>query len=238
MASFYSEFAPYYEQVFPFREEVYKFLRGFAGKSHGRLLDAGCGPGHYCGRFFLDGFRAEGIDLDPKMIEAASAAYPGAFFRCIDIADPAAFPGPFGMIYSIGNVLSHLSSSQLIPFFYRVYAALENGGCLVFQVVNWDYLLTRKEYSFPEKKIANGNVSFYRSYPHISRDRVVFDVRLVSGGSVIFSESSLLCPTTSETYRKLLESCGFVFESLYAGFDESVFTKERNSGLVMVFRKA
>jgi SAM-dependent methyltransferase len=237
MASFYSEFAPYYEQVFPFREEVYSFLTGLAGPKGSRLLDLGCGPGHYCGRFFLEGFRAEGIDLDPKMIEAASAAYPGAFFRCIDIGDPAALPGPFRMIYSIGNVLSHLPSSQLMPFFCRVHAALEKGGCWVFQVVNWDYLLTLKEYSFPEKKIANDNVSFYRSYPNISRERVVFDVRLVSGGAVIFRESSHLCPTTSETYRKLLESCGFVFESLYAGFDESVFKKEKNSGLVMVFRK-
>ncbi|NTV99280.1 MAG: class I SAM-dependent methyltransferase [Chlorobiaceae bacterium] len=237
MASFYSEFAPCYEQVFPFREEVYSFLTGFALPEGSRLLDLGCGPGHYCGRFFLDGFRAEGVDLDPKMIEAASAAYPEATFRCIDIADPAAFDSRYRMIYCIGNVLSHLNPSQFRNFLGNVHMALEKGGCWIFQVVNWDYLLTLKEYVFPEKKIADGKTSFYRSYPVITEKKVVFDVRLVSGGDTVFQESSLLYPSTSDFYKKQHESAGFDLEGTYAGFDRSVFRKERNSGLVMVFRK-
>ncbi|NTU97317.1 MAG: class I SAM-dependent methyltransferase [Chlorobiaceae bacterium] len=237
MASFYSEFAPYYEQVFPFREEVYTFLREFAGKKGDRLLDAGCGPGHYCGRFSSDGFSAEGIDLDVKMIAAATDAYPGVSFRCIDIAARDAFKGSFRMIYCIGNVLSHLHPSFLEPFLTRVHTTLEKGGCWVFQVVNWDYLLTLKEYFFPEKKIAEGNVSFFRSYPVISAERVVFDVRLVAGGATLFHDSSSLYPTTSDAYGKLHKRLGFDFEGQYAGFDKSVFDEDSNSGLVMVFRK-
>ena len=56
--SLYSEFAPWYEQLFPFREEVYLFLREHAGTSGSRILDTGCGPGHYCDRFQRDGFPA------------------------------------------------------------------------------------------------------------------------------------------------------------------------------------
>ncbi|NTW55621.1 MAG: class I SAM-dependent methyltransferase [Chlorobiaceae bacterium] len=238
MGSFYSEFAPYYEQIFPFREEVYAFLRKFSGDPGEHILDMGCGPGHYCGRFYDDGFIAEGVDLDPRMIEAASGAYPGVLFRCLDLADPAVFDGRFRMICCVGNVLAHLKRSTLSALVERVHAALEPGGCWIFQVVNWDYLLTLSDYTFPEKKIEGGDVSFFRSYPHISGERADFDVRLVAGGRTVFEESATLYPTTSDTYCNLHDRCGFINEGIFAGFDGSVFTKEKNSGLVMVFRKS
>lgn len=237
MASFYSQFAPYYEEVFPFREEVYAFLAGYAGTKGSRLLDAGCGPGHYCGRFCLDGFIAEGIDLDEKMIEAAKSRYPNASFRSVDIAEPGAFHGPFRLIYCIGNVLSHLPASMLTPFARRVHASLENGGYWIFQVVNWDYLLMLREYSFPEKNVGGGSITFCRDYPVISDEFAVFDVRLVSGGETVFQDSSILYPSTSESYCMQHENAGFILDSVYAGFDKSFFRKEKNSGLVMVFRK-
>ena len=60
--SFYSQFAEYYEQVFPFRDEVYLFLKSRLGQNSGKILDVGCGSGHYCGRFSSEGFSAVGID--------------------------------------------------------------------------------------------------------------------------------------------------------------------------------
>jgi SAM-dependent methyltransferase len=237
MTSFYSEFAPYYEQIFPFREEVHSFLLKLSGPPGSRILDLGCGPGHYCGRFAREGFEAEGIDLDKKMIEAAEAAYSGASFRCADIAGPDAFHGRYRMIYCIGNVLSHVPPSLLGPFLRSLHAALEEGGCWVFQVVNWDYLLTLKEYVFPEKKIGDGTVCFYRSYPVITSEEALFDVRLEAGGVTVFKDRSVLYPLTSGTFEKMHELHGFHLEGAYAGFDGSAFLEERNSGLVMVFRK-
>ena len=61
--SFYSDFAPYYELVFPFREQVYSFLREHAGVSDGAVLDAGCGPGHYCGMFCVKASGLQGLIL-------------------------------------------------------------------------------------------------------------------------------------------------------------------------------
>jgi SAM-dependent methyltransferase len=237
MTSFYSQFAPYYEQVFPFRAEVYNFLNGLAPSQGARILDLGCGPGHYCGRFSLDGYIAEGVDLDSNMIAAATAAYPGPTFRCGDIAGPDAFRGRYHLIYSIGNVLSHLSHASIEILADQIFQALEYSGYWVFQVVNWDYLLTRKEYSFAEKKIEDGQVSFYRTYPKITEREAYFDVRLMSEGKTLFQDRSTLYPMKSDSYDKLHLSRGFEFKGVYAGFDRSEFRKESDSGLVMVFRK-
>ncbi len=235
--SFYSEFAPWYREVFPFREATYQFLCDHAGVQGSALLDAGCGPGSYCGRFLGDGFRVTGIDLDPKMIESASAAYPVGEFRCMDITALASLNRSFQLIYSIGNVLAYLSVERLEQFLGSVYEALEPGGSWIFQVVNWDYLLTQQEYTFPVITIDEGRVTFHRRYRHISPDHVAFEVWLSSGGDILFHEESKLYACSSETFLRLHAAAGFSLEGVYAGFDKSAFLKSRNSGLVMAFTK-
>jgi 2-polyprenyl-3-methyl-5-hydroxy-6-metoxy-1,4-benzoquinol methylase len=235
--SFYSDFTPYYELVFPFRKQVYSFLKEYAGRSGAELLDAGCGPGHYCGMFLRDGFRATGIDLDQMMIEAASAAYPKGVFRCIDITAVASLQSSFQLIYSIGNVLAHLQSDRLAAFLRDVYTALEIGGCWIFQVVNWDYLLTLTTYAFPIKTISDGSVTFRRRYSHISYEEVTFEVQLVLEGKTVLSECSQLYPLTSEAFILLHQAAGFSLEGVYSDFEKSKFRSDCDSGLVMVFIK-
>ncbi len=235
--SFYSEFAPCYEQIFPFREGVYSFLREYAPPPGGAVLDAGCGTGHYCGRFFRDGYRVTGIDLDPKMIEVASTNWPEVSFRCMDISSLGSLQPPFHLIYSIGNVLAYLPSKGLAPFLSTVYHALESGGFWVMQVVNWDYLLKQGEYTFPVKMIDDGAMEFHRCYSLVSPDEAVFEVELSMQGKKVFEDRSRLYPVTSESYIRLHEEAGFVAEGLFPGFERAVFSSAQNSGLVMVFRK-
>ena len=235
--SLYSEFAPWYEQLFPFREEVYLFLREHASTQGTRILDAGCGPGHYCSRFERDGFRATGIDLDPNMIKEAAAASPDAEFHCMDIASLASLHQSFGLIYSIGNVVAHLPPLRFSTFLQEVYTALEPGGCWIFQVVNWDYLLGLDEYSFPVKTVGDGSVAFYRRYPLIAHDRVIFDVELISEGKKVFHEQTTLYPLSADSFLQRHNAAGFALSGIYAGFDKTPFIRERNSGLVMVFVK-
>jgi SAM-dependent methyltransferase len=235
--SLYSEFAPWYEQLFPFREEVYLFLCEYAGTSGSSVLDAGCGPGHYCGRFQRDGFRSTGIDLDPKMIDEAAASSPESEFHCMNIADVATLRRSFRLIYSTGNVLAHLPSDRFSAFLQDVFTALEPGGCWIFQVVNWDYILGLAEYSFPVKTVGDGSVAFYRRYPLISQERVAFDVELVSGGQKVFYEQTTLYPLTADSLLQRHSAAGFSLTGIYAGFDKTPFNRERDSGLVMVFMK-
>jgi SAM-dependent methyltransferase len=235
--SFYSEFACWYEQIFPFREEVYLFLREHAAPPGSTVLDAGCGPGHYCRRFLQDGFCSTGIDLDPKMIAAASAKSPAVPFHCMDLTDLASLKQSFRLIYSIGNVVAHLPPDRFSAFLGQVYAALEPGGCWIFQTVNWDYLLGLSEYLFPVKTVGEGSVSFHRRYLDISPEQVIFEVELMADNQNIFKEQATLYPLTAESFRQKHEAVGFSLQGIYAGFDKTPFSKEHNSGLVMVFRK-
>jgi len=235
--SLYSEFAPWYEQLFPFRKEVYLFLFGHAGTSGSSILDAGCGPGHYCARFQRDGFRSTGIDLDPKMIVEAAASFPDPEFHCMSIEEVASLRRSFRLIYSTGNVVAHLPPARFSAFLQDVYVALEPGGCWIFQVVNWDYILGLAEYRFPVKTVDNGSVTFYRRYPIISQERVIFDVELVSGGQKVFHEQTTLYPLTADSFLQRHSDAGFSLTGMYAGFDKKHFNRERDSGLVMVFMK-
>ena len=235
--SIYSEFAPWYEQLFPFREEVYLFLCEHVGTSGSSILDAGCGPGHYCARFQRDGFRSTGIDLDSKMIDEAVTSFPDSEFFCMSIEDVASLHRSFRLISSTGNVVAHLPPARFSAFLQDVYAALEPGGCWIFQVVNWDYILRLAEYRFPVKTVDDGSVAFYRRYPVISQERVIFDVELVSGGQKVFNEQTTLYPLTVDNFLQRHRDVGFSLTGMYAGFDKTPFNRDRDSGLVMVFMK-
>jgi 2-polyprenyl-3-methyl-5-hydroxy-6-metoxy-1,4-benzoquinol methylase len=74
-----------------------------------RILDAGCGPGRIGGRLHQLGHRVVGVDVDPKLIEAAEQDYPGPHWLVGDLAEldlaPAGEDEPFDAIVCAGNVL-------------------------------------------------------------------------------------------------------------------------------------
>ena len=233
--SFYSEFASYYEEVFPFRDEVYAFLRQYAGAPSGRVLDIGCGPGHYCGRFVQDGFMSIGIDLDSQMIASAVQKYPEASFRSMDMSDIGIIQEKFRMVFSIGNVLAHLPRPALKTFVHDVFSLLEPGGFWVFQVINWDSLLLLKEYTFPLKVLHDGQLIFHRHYSSVSEDSVRFSSLLKSGDETVFNADVMLFPVRYEAYCAIHEEAGFTRENCYSDFRKASFWNKSGSSLVFVF---
>lgn len=238
--SFYSGFAEDYERVFPFREEVYRFLRAHAGEPGGKALDVGCGPGHYCGMFATDGYCVTGIDLDEAMITEACRRYPEVMFRCLDMRNVDVAGSGFRCIYSIGNVMAHLPQAELPGFLSKVFAMLEQGGCWIMQVMNWDALEGVDDYAFPAKSIdRRGSVAtFLRRYDRISPESMMFSISLVQDGAALFDDQTTLYPVSVERYQRLHESAGFRSMEICADFVGSPLRKEPGTGLVMSFRKA
>ena len=233
--SLYSEFSEYYEETFPLREEVYGFLKAHLRESDGKILDLGCGPGHYCGRFQADGYDAFGIDLDEEMISAARKKYPEAWFSRLNITGIDTFNEKFHTIYSIGNVLAHVSLDELHSLLPEIRKLLHPHGHWIFQVVNWDFILARQQYIFPVKSLAEGKITFHREYENISEKHVLFRSCMKSGDAFIFDEQTTLYPLRNSEYLELHQKAGFQPAGMYADFKKSRYKKEADSGAVFVF---
>lgn len=75
------------------------------------ILDAGCGPGRHAGHLHAAGHTVVGIDLDPVLIEAARADFPGPTYLVGDLTDvvlPPEVPQAYDLILCAGNVFGFL----------------------------------------------------------------------------------------------------------------------------------
>ena len=233
--TFYSQFAEYYEAAFPYRDEVATFLRHYVPDGS-RILDAGCGTGHYCGRFAADGFEVVGIDLDPQMIDVARRKYPASTFRCLNVLDVRSLVGPFDFVFCIGNVAAHLTQDEFARFAGDVAKILRPGGVWVFQIVNWDYILTQGTYAFRPRKLGQGGAVFLREYQEVSESRVRFLTRLVEDGRTIFAGDVWLYPLRTDAYLRLHRERGFELLDHFADFQQTPYATTSDAGSVFVFR--
>jgi ubiquinone/menaquinone biosynthesis C-methylase UbiE len=66
-----------------------------------RLLDVGCGTGHWSAFFSEMGYQVEGVDIAPEMVEAARRAVPACSFRVADACDLPFEDGSFDVVASM-----------------------------------------------------------------------------------------------------------------------------------------
>jgi SAM-dependent methyltransferase len=216
--SFYSEFAEHYETIFPLRDETYAFLAGQLAAPARRVLDIGCGTGHYCGRFAAAGHTVVGIDLDPEMIAAARARYSLARFECLDMRDVGRLNQTFDFAFCIGNTLAHLPQADLPTFLAALRPRLEPHARWVVQTVNWDAILARGEMHFPVRQLEGGRVVFHREYRELSEHGVRFLTRLDVAGVTRFAGEVTLHPARAATYQELHAQAGFHCLGHYGGY--------------------
>lgn len=76
-----------------------------------RVLDAGCGAGRTGGYLHGAGHTVVGVDVDPVLIEAARADYPGPTWMVGDLAELDLPDAGFDVIVCAGNVVTFLAPS-------------------------------------------------------------------------------------------------------------------------------
>ncbi|MFE3618474.1 class I SAM-dependent methyltransferase [Streptomyces anulatus] len=76
-----------------------------------RVLDAGCGPGRTGGYLHGAGHTVVGVDVDPVLIDAARADYPGPTWQVGDLAELNLPAADFDAIVCAGNVMTFLAPS-------------------------------------------------------------------------------------------------------------------------------
>ncbi len=232
--SFYSDFAEYYDKVFPVEAAVDAFLQERMPPT-GRVLDVGCGTGDYCASLAATGRTPIGIDLDPRMIQTARERYPGLDLRAMGMTDVGGIEGELAGAFCIGNVVSHIDRPALETFVDDLAALTGPGASWVLQFVNWDYLLTRTSYRFPDVAIEGGAVTFERRYPQISPASVEFATRLIRGETVLFEGSVTLHPLTFEDCITIHDERGFALVESFGNFRGSEFKPGVMSSSIHVF---
>jgi SAM-dependent methyltransferase len=235
--SFYSQFAEYYEAVFPFQEVTYAFLKGWLPAGARRVLDAGCGTGHYCGRFAADGLEAVGIDLDPEMIAVARTHYPAPAFHCLNMLDVGTLAPPFDLVCCIGNSAPHLTQDEFARVVEQMARLLAPDGIWTFQIINWDAVLTSGTYPFRPRKLEPGDATFFREYRDVSESRIRFVTRLTSGARTVFEGDVWLYPMRTAAYLELHARHGFELLGHFADFQGTPYEPLKDGGSVFVFRK-
>ena len=234
-AAMYSRFARWYDRIFPFSPGVYAFLSRHMDRPDGPVLDLGCGTGDYCAAFARDGMRAVGLDLDAAMIFRARESGSGAEFHVLDMGDFQVLGGPWSFIYSIGNTAAHLPPEKFWSCVDNVAACLEPDGTWIVQVMNWDYVLGLRHFTFPPK-VMDGAV-FHRFYEDISASGLTFRTGLDVDGERVFDDAVRLYPLSSREIIEGHEKRGFRLVEHAADYAGSAFDPEVFSANIFVFRR-
>ncbi len=234
--SFYDQFAAHYEQVFPFRPTTMEFVTGRL-PDHGRVLDLGCGPGHYTGALAGIGLEMVGVDLDSVMIDAARERYATADFVVSDLSDLATITDSADGAFCIGNVLPHLAPDDLDRFLDDLAGILAAGSPWIVQTVNFDRLLPLdRPHDFPPLTPEAG-LAFQRRYEPDQDGRVVFHTTLSRDGQVLFTGDASLWPQTSADLTVRHAAHGFELVEEAGGFAGEAFHSEQSGGCVQVYRR-
>lgn len=106
-----------------------------------RVLDIGCSGGLHALEFAKRGFSVTGLDIEPSAIELARKraldSAQNAEFYVVDIEkDDLGELGKFDLIYSIGNVLSHIRKGLIFTVLRKISERLNEKGILLFDVLS------------------------------------------------------------------------------------------------------
>lgn len=102
----------------------------WAEEVDGRLLDIGCGPGHWTAFLADRGCAVEGIDLVPVFIEGASARFPHIPFRVASLTDLDAEQGSFGGVLAWYSII-HAPAEEIPSLLAAVRRVIPEGGRLL-----------------------------------------------------------------------------------------------------------
>ncbi|MDL2316936.1 class I SAM-dependent methyltransferase [Desulfovibrio sp. OttesenSCG-928-A18] len=229
---FYEVLSRYYDGIFPVGEEDMAFLTRLV-RGCGPILDLGCGTGNKTEFFALDAAgdnrSVTAIDSDKAMIEQARNAHARSNIRyeTMDMQDIdlRLKPASFDAVLCLGNTLVHLTAQDEIrALLGKVHALLTERGRLLIQILNYDRILTREQYSLP--LLESHEALFTRRYIWKEGEmRFVTSLQVKESGQT-FSNDIPLVPLRKAELDAQLELAGFRSRTYYGSFSGEAYSDD------------
>jgi SAM-dependent methyltransferase len=127
----YDEIAATYDRRYAEKEDyrdIERALMDFVGDRRQRVLEVGCGTGHWLHRLRVHGFRAVGIDPSWRMLAQARTNVAGC-----DVIRGCAehLPFPHGTFDRVFGINAHHHFSDKLQFLREARSVLRTGGSLM-----------------------------------------------------------------------------------------------------------
>ena len=121
---------------------------------------------------------------------------------------------------------------EISEFLQQSYNSLHPNGVLIFQIVNFERVLAKQEFTFPI--IKKESFEFIRRYELVD-EKILFTTTLLTADQSI-SNTTPLYPATSKQLLPILESCGFKDIETYGNFEKSSYSLT-SPALIVVAKK-
>jgi SAM-dependent methyltransferase len=225
-----------------------------------RALDVGCGAGRWCRLLAERGFRVQGIDLQPALIERNRARYPNIAFDCVPIQDFA--PQELFDLVTTVTVIQHVPFEEQGRALAKIASVLKPGGH-VLSLENVEdqgahvfaNSIERWTKAFADVGLSLVSIRRYDYSPGIrlTSAAVSAAARLARRLGVIAKQDGPEVPQAPSAdgmdegtgFRKALRGCGWAIRRAAVAFDDRVEPHliERNANLPTVhcgflFRKS
>ena len=110
------------------------------GRKGGRVLDIGCSGGLHALELAKRGYSITGMDVEMSAIQlarrrSADAALKADFFAADLEKDDLTWLGSFDLVYSLGNVISHIPKKSLPAVLRKIRSCLEIDGIFLFDIL-------------------------------------------------------------------------------------------------------
>ncbi|MDR4534130.1 class I SAM-dependent methyltransferase [Glutamicibacter sp. PS] len=107
-----------------------RLISSWAAECHGRILDAGCGPGHWSAWLAAQGHHTLGVDVSERFITSARQRHPELVLELADLRQLSFPDASFGAALAWYSLI-HADSATLDQMLRELNRCLSPGGSLL-----------------------------------------------------------------------------------------------------------
>jgi SAM-dependent methyltransferase len=217
------------------------FERLFRERGVKRVLDVGCGTGHHSRMFADIGTVAVGLDPSEPMITRARSLTAGDNPRFVHggFAEIPILQEKFDFIAVLGNTLAHVDDTRgLAQALADMHTALNPGGVLCIQLINYDSLQAEGSRWLPvlNRQVGNSEFIFLREHRMLGDQAEFTIITLIKqeGKWTQQVERDQHLPLTSTTLQPALHTAGFTKSTFFGSYAGEPFDQNTSSSMIVL----